>query len=218
MQLREVVEYFDTTVLFPVVDLFFNMSPPRSPATLTIRKSSIRVTPAAYRRSSHSIRNLLSFTHHGDKKDDDIDIVELDVPVATNKAWIIRVACGQIVHALDDVSDALSHQLLQELCAELVVRSSEVIQSKVDKSDQSPKQKENVGGDPTQDDHRQAERIEMMEKRVSSHSQMLSKRIIVKNNFSPPIKSPDDNVLSMFPNDDDGKSYHTLEKGKSLFS
>ena len=174
-------------------------SPPKSPLKLS-KSNSVRVAPAvtliAANRTSHpSIRNLLSYTK---------DLVDPEIPVAT-KAWIIRVACGQIVHALDDMSDTLSHQLLQELCAELVVRSTAVIQSKVKvQVDQPSKRNENVVV-PT-NVHRQAEMVEKV-----SFSRPLSKRGINNNNkISPSIKSPaEEDPLQMFP-DDDAKSHHSF--------
>ena len=176
-------------------------SPPTSPTRQSNSKSS-RVAPsvgALHRKSHPSLRNLLLNALNYDTK----DVLEVDVPaIATNKAWIIRVACGQIVHALDDASDTLSHQVLQELCAELVVRSSAVIRSKMEKSDQSPQQKAHVDGDPTQDDHRQAKTIE---KRLSYSHHALPKQSI-KNHVSSPIKSP----ISIFPEDHDIKSRHTF--------
>ena len=135
-----------------------------------MRKSSSRVAPhplLTQSRRHSSIRQLLTpFVVNNDH------VREEDIPdPVTTKAWVIRVACGQIVHALDDISDTLSHQLLQELCAELVARSSAVIQSKVDKSDQSsngsksklPSKRivliEPNGSLPITDDHRKAETV-----------------------------------------------------------
>ena len=79
------------------------------------QKSSVRVHPTTppplliTRSSQHqsSIRRRLTpIVVNND------NVREEDVPVAT-KAWVIRVACGQIVHALDNISDTLSDQLLQ---------------------------------------------------------------------------------------------------------
>ena len=99
-----------------------------SPGRRGSTKSSARIAPSPFDKSS-SIRQLLSpFVLKND------NVEKEDIPVVATKAWMIRVACSQIVHALDDKSDTLNHQLLQELCAELVVKSSAVIQSKVDKS------------------------------------------------------------------------------------
>ena len=112
-------------------------------------KSSVRVAPIPKNKNIRhsSFRNLLvPFVLNNDNN---VQVPPVDVnhvPVAT-KGWLIRAACGQIVHALDDISETLSHQLLQELCAELVVRSSTMIQSKVDKFDQSIKGKEEENKD-----------------------------------------------------------------------
>ena len=166
------------------------------------QKSSVRVhpTPLLTRSSPHhsSIRRLLSpFAVNNDNN----NVKEEDVPVAT-KAWIIRVACGQMVHALDDISDTLSHQLLQELCAELVVRSSAVIQSKVEKSNRPSNDKENedvhnlpsMRIEPNGEDHRKAETVG--QPRVS-YSHPL-----------PIVKAPEEDL---FANDDDvQQSYHAL--------
>ena len=173
-----------------------------------MRKSSPRVAPHPLttnhalltqpRRQSSILQLLAPFVVNNDHVGNE------DIPVAT-KAWIIRVACGQIVHALDDISDTLSHQLLQELCAELVARSSAVIQSKVDKSDQSsngsksklPSKRivliEPNGAQPATDDHRKAETVG----RRMSHARPL-----------PVVKAPEIDPFGMFPKGDDDVHSH----------
>ena len=166
------------------------------------QKSSVRVYPKpllSRSRQQSSIRQLLTpFVVNNDHVREEV------IPVTT-KAWVIRVACGQIVHALDNISDTLSHQLLQELCAELVARSSAVIQSKVDKSDQSsngsksklPSKRivliEPNGAQPATDDHRKAETVG----RRMSHARPL-----------PVVKAPEIDPFGMFPKGDDDVHSH----------
>ena len=162
------------------------------------QKSSVRVHPTTppplliTRSSQHqsSIRRRLTpIVVNND------NVREEDVPVAT-KAWVIRVACGQIVHALDNISDTLSDQLLQELCAELVVRSSAVIQSKIDKSDRpSNDNLPSMRIELNTEDHRKAETVG---KRMS-YSRPL-----------PVVNAPEEDLFTMFPNNDDVQSYHAL--------
>ena len=164
------------------------------------RKSSIRVSPRSLERSSKKslIRHLLSPKIDEEKE-------ENNIPVET-KSWVIRVACGQIVRALDDISDALSHQLLQELCAELVVRSSSVIQRKVDKSNKSSTEMDNT--------HVQiapSKKIGAVEsKEAFLTNDVQRKAEMVENRVTPPslpaAKSSVEDPFAMFPND----TQHTL--------
>ena len=175
----------------------------RSPVRGSLKSSSKRVAPSPFDRSTQhsSIRQLLSpFVLKND------NVEKENIPVVATKAWVIRVACGQIVHALDDKSDTLSHQLLQELCAELVVRSTAVIQSKIDKSNKSLQEmgmdnkdvhlsssKKNATIEPNgalpNDEHRKAE---LVENKV--------------NSSLPREKDP----LATFPDDDSFQPYHAL--------
>ena len=179
----------------------------QSPVRIS-KKSSARVVPIPLDRSTHrqsSIRQLLSpFVLKND------NVEKQDIPVVATKAWVIRVACGQIVHALDDKSDTLSHQLLQELCAELVVRSTAVIQSKVDKSNKPLQEmemenkdvdifssKKNATIEPNgalpNDEHRKAELVE--------------NEVNASRSF---VKLLEEYPLAPFPDDESFRPYHAL--------
>ena len=175
------------------------------------KTSSKRIAPNPIERSNKknsSIRHLLTpFV----AKNEIVKEEEKSISIAT-KSWVIRVACGQIVRALDDVQATLSHPLLQELCAELVVRSSLVIQNKVVASNKSSNEEENNDVHPSPskkialsllpndgaalpvDNHRMAE---MVENKNMRHSRRLS---ALKARGEDPFVSDNDGA----------QSYHAL--------